>query len=227
MKKVLMIDDDEAIRKLVRVRLSDSYQVVDTGDPVQALELALEQQPDAILLDLMMPNFSGFELCQSFQSLTYTSNIPIFVVTGAGEARARYEEHCERLGAKAYIDKPIDFLKLKSRLEDEFIKGPVERRNDVRIRMRLGLKLRGKKADGTPIEHLATTEDVSAQGFLGSCEQPLVKGMMFEVFLLGDTTRRVGRACVVRKEASNAPWQRYGFRFEETTSDWVMQQNRC
>jgi DNA-binding response OmpR family regulator len=52
--------------------LSEGYEVIDTVDPEQALGLALEHKPDAILLDLMMPKFSGFELCQSFCSLSYT-----------------------------------------------------------------------------------------------------------------------------------------------------------
>lgn len=227
MKRVLMVDDDEAMRKLVRMRLADSYDVVDTGDPAQAMALALENQPDAILLDVMMPRLSGFELCQSFQSLSYTSNIPIFVVSGGGESRAKYEEYCQRLGVKAYIDKPINFGELKSTLAAELEKGRPERRNEVRIRMRLGLKLRGTAADGGIVEHLATTEDVSAQGFLGSCERPLVKGSEFKVYLLRDTAQYVGRARVVRKESGNGPWQRYGFQFDETTPEWVMQQNRC
>ncbi|SRR5579872_232105 len=227
MKRVLMVDDDESMRKLVRMRLADTYEVVDTGDPAQAMALALENQPDAILLDVMMPRLSGFELCQSFQSLSYTSNIPIFVVSGGGESRAKYEEYCQRLGVKAYIDKPINFGELKSTLATELEKGRPERRNEVRIRMRLGLKLRGVNADGAIVEHIATTEDVSAQGFLGSCERQLVKGSEFKVYLLGDAARYAGRARVVRKESGNGPWQRYGFQFDETTSEWVMQQNRC
>jgi DNA-binding response OmpR family regulator len=227
MKRVLMVDDDDSMRKLVRIRLADSYEVVDTGDPAQALALALEHHPDAILLDVMMPRLSGFELCQSFQSLSYTSDIPIFVVSGGGEARAKYEEHCQRLGVKAYIDKPIDFAQLKSKLAFELQKDKPERRNEVRIRMRLGLRLKGKNDDGTILEQLATTEDVSAQGFLASCERNLVKGTEFQVYLLRDTARYAGRARVVRKESGSAPWQRYGFQFEETTADWVMQQNKC
>ncbi len=227
MKRLLMVDDDESMRKLVRMRLSDSYEVLDTGDPAQALAIALESQPHGIMLDVLMPKLSGFELCQSFQSLSYTANIPLFVVSGGGEARAKYEEHCQRLGVKAYIEKPIDFSRLKSILATELKKDLPERRNEVRIRMRLALKLKGISADGQLIEQFATTEDVSAQGFLGSCEKALVKGSVFEVFLLRETAYYAGRARVVRKESGSAPWQRYGFQFEETTTEWVMQQNRC
>src|SRR5579863_5394099 len=112
MPKILIVDDDEAVRGLLRMRLSGAYQIVETGDPEQALALALEHKPDAILLDLMMPGFSGFELCQSFHSLSYTSRIPIFVISG--EAGAKYKEHCENLGAKGYFDKPVDFVALKA-----------------------------------------------------------------------------------------------------------------
>jgi len=80
--KILIVDDDKATCDLLRSCLSEGYEVVDTQDPEQVLGLALEHKPDAILLDLMMPKFSGFELCQSFRSLSYTSTIPVLVITG-------------------------------------------------------------------------------------------------------------------------------------------------
>src|SRR6202041_3483024 len=63
--RILIIDDDETMRGLLRDRLEDAYQIFDTGDPEQAIALALEHKPDGVLLDLMMPNFSGFEVCQT------------------------------------------------------------------------------------------------------------------------------------------------------------------
>jgi DNA-binding response OmpR family regulator len=59
--KILIVDDDKAMCNLLRACLSEGYEVFDTVDPEQALGLALEHKPDAILLDLMMPKFSGFE----------------------------------------------------------------------------------------------------------------------------------------------------------------------
>jgi DNA-binding response OmpR family regulator len=82
--KILIVDDDEATLKLMRIRLSEAYEPICTRDPEQALGLALEHKPDAILLDLMMPKFSGFELCQSLRSLSYTYAIPIIVITRTG-----------------------------------------------------------------------------------------------------------------------------------------------
>jgi PleD family two-component response regulator len=97
MLKVLIVDDDEAMRKLIKARLSANYEVIETGEAAQALEMAPADKPDAILMDLMMPEFSGFELCQSFRDLSYTSRIPIFVVSGESDTRCK--AHCERLGA--------------------------------------------------------------------------------------------------------------------------------
>ena len=109
--KTLIVDDDKAMCDLLRACLSEGYEVIDTVDPEQALGLALEHKPDAILLDLMMPKFSGFELCQSFRSLSYTSTIPILVITG--ETEAKYKDHCATLGAVAYFEKPLKLDELR------------------------------------------------------------------------------------------------------------------
>lgn len=220
--KILVVDDDESVRKLLSMRLSDTYKVVETGDPEQAVALALEHKPDAILMDLMMPGFSGFELCQSLHSLSYTSRIPIFVVTG--EAGAKYREHCASLGAKGYFQKPIDFAALKTTLAAELQTKQPERRKHKRVQMRVLLKLRGTDANDKAFEQATTTDNVSAAGFLAVCTASLVKGTPVEVFLAtGGQERYAGRAHAVRKESPGSPWQRYGFEFLETTSDWVLQ----
>jgi DNA-binding response OmpR family regulator len=221
MPKILIIDDDQAVRGLLRVRLSDLFQVVETGNPEQALSLALEHKPDAILMDLMMPGFSGFELCQSFHSLSYTSRIPIFVITG--EAGTKYKAQCESLGAKGYFLKPVDFEALRAALEAELKDKQPERRAHKRVRMRVVVKLRGTDSDGKPFEESTTTENISAGGFLCNCMATLLKDTAVEVFLaMGGQQRRAGSAKVVRKELTGSQWQRYGFQFVETTADWVL-----
>lgn len=221
MQKILIVDDDPAMRGLMRRRLGDGYEIIDTGSPEQALGLALEHKPDAILLDLMMPKFSGFELCQSFHALSYTGLIPIFVVSG--ESAAKYKLHCENLGATAYFEKPVDFAELKRRLASELSNKRPERRASVRVRMRVILKLRGTDVHGKPFEESTATENVSAEGFLCNCTQSLVKGSVVEIFLSGGTDRYVGKARVIRQESPGAPWQRYGFQFEEKCLEWVLQ----
>ncbi|HXX45225.1 MAG TPA: response regulator [Candidatus Acidoferrales bacterium] len=222
MPKVLVVDDDETIRRMFRMRLADTYEIVDTGDPEQAVALTLEQKPDAILMDLMMPGFSGFELCQTLHTLSYTSRIPIFVVTG--ESGTKYKEHCASLGAKGFFQKPIDFAALKATLAAEMQTKLPERRKHKRVQMRVLLRLRGVGGDGKSFEQLTTTENLSAGGFLANCAATLSKGTAVEVFLTaGGHERFAGRAQAVRKESPGSPWQRYGFQFIETTSDWVLQ----
>jgi len=223
MEKILVVDDDDAMRGLIRMRLSDTYETIDTGNPVQALGLALEHKPSAILLDLMMPDCSGFELCQSFHNLSYTARIPVFVVTG--ESAQKYKEYMSNLGAAGFFEKPIDFAKLKSRLASELQGRVLERRTHVRVRMKVVLKLKGADESQRSFEQLTTTENVSAGGFL--CALPLVlsANSAFQVFLSGSGhDRYVGSARVVRREAPDTPWQRYAFQFIERSPEWILQE---
>src|SRR5215470_15590557 len=111
MAKLLIVDDDKALRRLMRLELGDTYEIVDSGEPEQGLALALEYKPDAILLDLRMPKYSGYELCQTFTSFSRTQMIPVIIVSG--EAGGQTKEHCKQLGAAAYFEKPIDFDALR------------------------------------------------------------------------------------------------------------------
>ena len=222
MPKILVVDDDDAIRGLIKARLSGTYQVIDTRDPVQALGLALEHKPDAILLDLMMPDCSGFELCQSIHTLSYTSRIPIFVVSG--ESAAKYRDYVSNLGASGFFEKPINFPELKARLAEALQAKRPERRAHVRVRMKLVLKLKGTDERGRSFEQLTTTENVSAGGFLCNLPVMLPPDARLDVFLSGsDTDRHAGTVRAVRQEAANSPWQRYGFQFVERSPEWIFQ----
>jgi hypothetical protein len=122
--------------------------------------------------------------------------------------------------------KPLDFNKLKRVLTAQIESKPPEHRAHVRVRMRLALKLRGSDASGRKFEKMTTTENVSAAGFLCNCMSALVKDTIVEVTLSsGGSERYVGRARVVRKESSGAPWHRYGFQFQEKTLDWPFQES--
>ena len=174
-----------------------------------------------LFLDLMMPKFSGFELCQSFRSLSYTSTIPILVITG--ETEAKYKDDCANLGAVAYFEKPLKLDELRRRLAMELQSKRSEQRAHVRVRLRLGLRLRGTEPSGKAFEEITTTENVSAEGFMCNCMSSLVKGSIVEVILSSRGEHYVGQARVVRKESSGVPWQRYGFQFGEETLAWPLQ----
>jgi len=220
--KILIVDDDDAMRGLIRMRLSDTYEIIDTGNPGQALGLALEHKPDVVLLDLMMAGCSGFELCQSLHALSYTSRIPVFVVTG--ESAAKYKDYVESLGASDFFEKPINFPRLRSRIEEVLKSNLPERRAHVRVRMKLILKLKGVDESGRSFEQLVSTENVSAGGFLCNLTLSFPKGAIVSVFLSGKgEDRYVGLARAVRTEAPDTPWQRYGFQFTERSAEWIFQ----
>lgn len=85
MPRILIVDDDDAYRSVIKEHLSRQYEIIDTPFPEDALVMAVEQEPDAVLMDLSMPGLSGFELCQTLSSLSFTQRIPIFIITGQDE----------------------------------------------------------------------------------------------------------------------------------------------
>src|ERR1700722_20363451 len=198
MPRILIIDDDKVMRNLLRIGLEDIYQILETGDPEQAIALALQHKPDAVLLDLMMPNFSGFEVCQALTDLSYTQQIPIFIVSG--EIATKYKVFCQNLGAAGYFEKPVDFNHLRACLAAVLRDKKVEHRTEARVRLNVILKLRGKDNNGIPFELLTTTENVSANGFFCGCTAALEKDAILDVFLCHEGENSAGKAGVVRNK---------------------------
>jgi DNA-binding response OmpR family regulator len=221
MEKLLIVDDEEAMRRLLRINLSDRYEILDTGNPEQALAMAMQNKPSAILLDLRMPKYSGFELCRTFNSLTSTQLIPLIVVSGEGGATTK--ELCKELGATAYFQKPIDFEALRQSLENVLHAARPERRSEVRVRLRVKLTLRGTDIDGKPFEEATLTENVGRSSFLCGCTAGLKIGSVIEVQLQSGGTKFSGKVRVVRSEGTDTPYPRYAFRFVEKDGDWILQ----
>lgn len=220
MKKLLVIDDDEAVRKMLRFRLRNSYEIIETGSPEQALAIALEQKPDAILLDLMMPKYSGFEVCQTIASLSFTQHIPIIIVSG--EASSSYKDYCESLGAKDYMQKPVDFDLLEKKLAKVIQEREAAPQHEPRVRLRVMLRLRSTDVAGKISEVLTATEAVSASGFLCAYQAPVKEGGMVEVYHAKNGQQLVGTAKAVRIDWPGAPGQRVDFAFSRKPMDWVL-----
>jgi DNA-binding response OmpR family regulator len=221
MDKLLIVDDEEAMRRLLRINLADRYEIIDTGSPEQALALALQDRPSAILLDLRMPRYSGFELCRTFSSLTSTQLIPLLIVSG--EAGATTKSLCKELGATAYFEKPVDFDALRASLAQVLRAARPERRSEVRVRLRVMLKLRGTDINGKSFEEASATENVSLAGFLCGCTATLKDDSVIEVYLISGGTQFIGTARVIRRDACDTPYPRYAFRFVEKRGQWILQ----
>lgn len=183
--------------------------------------LALQHKPDAILVDLMMPGHTGFEVCQTLAALSFTELIPVFVISGA--PKSLYKDFCYTLGAKGYFEKPVDFDLLQSRLAATLATSRKDRRIEPRIRLRLGIKLRGRDQKEAPFEILTTTENVSRHGFACSLDVALNQNAVVELFLWTRTAHRfVGQARLVWLDSPEAALkQKCGLRFIEDPREWI------
>ncbi|HKV24334.1 MAG TPA: response regulator [Candidatus Acidoferrum sp.] len=220
MAKLLIVDDDEALRRLMRLELSDVYEVLDSGEPQQGLALALEHQPDAILLDLRMPKYSGYELLQTYSSFSHTQKIPVIVISG--EAGTETKQHCKQLGAVGYFEKPIDFDALRVYLQQTVKTRRCVPRTEVRVRLRVPLKLAGTDYRGNRVTVAAVTEDVSMSGFLCACSAEFSSSSLLDVYLTSSKEEFVGKAKIVHSNAKAATVWHYGCQFIEKTGPWVL-----
>jgi CheY-like chemotaxis protein len=204
---------------MLRRRLAGTYTVFETGEPEQALALALEHKPDAVLLDLRMPKFDGFELCRNFRSLSYTSNLPIFVITGESGGQ---KKECETIGATGYFEKPIDFVKLKQTLAATLESTESQPNKIAPLQMRVGLRLSGTDARDRQFAELVTTESINPDGFQFTSPTDFAEGSVLEVFLTGSTERHVGHARVVERSPAGLARQAYFVVFDGPR-DWILQ----
>lgn len=214
MQRILIVDDDKLMRVVMRQALSDTYEIIDTGEPEAALAIALEQKPDAVLLDLSMRGLSGFELCHALSSLSITEHIPIIVVSAED---VRNKAFCLKLGATSYFAKPVDFPKLRAGLKQALNSKKDDRRAHVRVQLKAVLQLRGINRDGTRLAARAVTEDMSKGGFLCSCDSSLEEGISVEVTLCGERELTLGHARLVRVIKSGSSLPQFGFQFIGTT----------
>ena len=109
---ILVVDDDPEIVTMLTTRLGHrGYKVSSAGDGHRALELARREKPDLVLLDVMMPGKSGWEVARALKQDPVTQGIKIVMVTAIGE---QVNEITSPLyGADAHIDKPFEFEKLE------------------------------------------------------------------------------------------------------------------
>ncbi len=110
--RILLVDDERAIVESLRYALEkEGYEVLEAGDGSEALDVARAQSPDLILLDIMLPGMSGFEVCRV---LRQESAIPILMLTARGDEPDRVVGL--DLGADDYITKPFSLREVLARI---------------------------------------------------------------------------------------------------------------
>jgi CheY-like chemotaxis protein len=220
MAKILVVDDDEALRRLLRIELSDTYEIVDSGEPDQGLAVALESKPDVILLDLRMPKYSGYELLQTFVSFSRTHTIPVIIVSG--EAGGQTKEYCRQLGAAGYFEKPINIEALHTCLAQLAKPRQNTSQSEVHVPLQIFLKLRGTHSNGNEFEQTAITESASSSGFHCVCRAELLPNSVVDVYLTHPKLSYVGKAQAIRGSTKDGLPGRYNFHFVEKSGPWVI-----
>ena len=117
-KKILIIDDEEDLVYLMKLRLEfQNYQVVPLSVSTEALRAAKTEKPDLILLDIMMPDKNGYEVCKELKADKETHHIPVILFTAKPQARERIAELYEAVGADDYVMKEFEIDKLLSKIK--------------------------------------------------------------------------------------------------------------
>lgn len=113
---VLVVDDNEDMRRYIRTLLTDKYYVTEAVDGENGLQVAHETIPDIIVSDVMMPVMDGLEFCRRIKADTMTSHIPVILLT----ARSTEEQQLEGLGSGAddYMTKPFSAQLLLARIDN-------------------------------------------------------------------------------------------------------------
>lgn len=106
MAKILVVEDERDILELVEISLQlGGFEVAKAMDGLEAMEKALTEQPDLILLDIKLPKLSGYEVCKKLKEIPQMKNVPVVFLTARGqehEIKAGFEA-----GGDDYIIKPF------------------------------------------------------------------------------------------------------------------------
>jgi DNA-binding response OmpR family regulator len=106
MTKILVAEDDKDIRELIVLSLTFSgYEVIPAADGQQAVDLAVKEQPDLIMLDLRMPRLSGYQALEQLKQLPEFEHVPVVILSARGQ-ESEIQTGLD-LGASQYILKPF------------------------------------------------------------------------------------------------------------------------
>jgi len=111
-KRLLVVDDEEKIRALMKACLEPEYEVLLAPDGPTGVQMAKALQPDGLLLDIGLPELDGFNVLKVLKMSAETVRIPVIIISGRGESEALLDT--EALGACDYLIKPVRFEEVRT-----------------------------------------------------------------------------------------------------------------
>ncbi|MGW8390678.1 response regulator [Pseudoduganella sp. HUAS MS19] len=136
---VLAVDDESTNLQLLRQILQERYRLLFAKDGARAIELAVNEKPDLILLDVMMPEMTGYDVCRVLKANAATSNIPVIFVTALSDSTDEVDGF--EAGAVDFISKPVSpaVVKARVKLHLSMVRMEELRASRLAIVQRLGL----------------------------------------------------------------------------------------
>lgn len=118
MRRLLIADDESGIRSLVRMTLERDSQIIEASDGEEAIALAREFHPEVVLLDVMMPGLSGFDVCRALKGDPTTAEATVVLLT----AKAQESDRAEGIaaGADDYFTKPFSPIGLLRKVDEVY-----------------------------------------------------------------------------------------------------------
>ena len=137
--QLLVVDDEPANLQVLRHILQEDYRLLFAKDGAKALELAAREKPELILLDVMMPGMTGYQVCAQLKATPSTSAIPVIFVTALADVEDEAQGFA--VGAVDYITKPVSPAIVKARVRTHLSLVRVEELRETRLQIvqRLGL----------------------------------------------------------------------------------------
>lgn len=155
-RKVLLADDDPFIRKLLERPLRDEFDIITAGDGLEALTTTLRERPDVVVLDVLLPTITGFEVCRSLRESGF--DVPILIISG-GAIDSNDRLRGLLLGANDYIAKPFNVREVTEK---------------IRTASRYRVDASAARAPAAELDHLvaaARARTVSWEIFQERCER--------------------------------------------------------
>lgn len=164
--KLLLVDDEPSNLLVLRHILQNDYRLVFAKDGQTALELAFSESPNLILLDIMMPSMTGYDVCQKLKQDALTAKIPVIFVTALNDAEDEAKGFAA--GAVDYLTKPVSPSVVKARVRTHLSLVQVDELRQTRLQIirRLGLAAEYKDNEtGMHVIRMSYISRVLAQAF--------------------------------------------------------------
>lgn len=142
--RVMVVDDDENIFDYILLTLRNNYEVVWAKDGFQAVEKIVVYDPDIMLLDVMIPKVSGYQLCSSIRKNKAFGAIPIIMISAKGEKKDI--DYGYRMGANSYLVKPFEPQELIDVIE-HFVNQPTFQIKQKKMQFRKILEIENQQED--------------------------------------------------------------------------------